>query len=128
MRKVTRRQARSWLAPMRACLQEMRSGFAPAARGYPVTRLSEKDDWVRIDYCIAGFRALIVRLFADLDTPAMFRIQRRLSAGVLISTSDIDLCMRELKEVEDALIGVTVEELKSAVATEQIAIELEAMQ
>lgn len=127
-RKVTRRQAQAWLAPMRQCFHGMRSGYAAAARGYAVTRLHEQDDYVRTDYCIAGFRALIVRLFPDIPTPHMERVQKRLAAGVLINPQDLDGCLRECKQAEDRLITVTVQALQSAVLTEQINIELEAAQ
>jgi hypothetical protein len=112
---------------MRKCFQGMRSGYADSARGYAVTRLHEQDDYVRTDYCIAGFRALIARLFPDLSTLHMERVQKRLSAGVLVSPTDLDGCLRECREAEDRLITVTVADLKSAVLTEQINIELEAM-
>lgn len=124
---VTRRQARAWLQPMRQCFHTMRSGYSEAARGYAVTRLHEQDDYVRTDYCIAGFRALIARLFPDLPTPAMERIQKRLANGVLISQQDLDAALREIRTAEDRLITVTVETLKSAVITEQIQIEMEAI-
>ena len=124
---VTRKQARAWLSPMRQCFQSMRSGYSPAARGYAVTRLHDQDDYVRTDYCIAGFRALIARLFPDLPTPHMERVQKRLAAGVLISQSDLDGCLRECREAENHLITVTVTHLQSAVRTEQIAIEFDAM-
>lgn len=124
-RRVTRRQARTWLAPMRKCFQEMRSGYSTAARGYAVTRLNDGDDWVRVDFCIAGFRALIGRLFPDLATSHMERIERRLANGVLVAQSDLDGALREIRTAEDLLIKVTREELKSAVLTEQINIEFE---
>ena len=126
-KRVTRRQAQAWLHPMRQCFQGMRSGYADAARGYAVTRLHERDDYVRTDYCIAGFRALIVRLFPDLPTPHMERAQKRLAAGVLIIQQDLDGCLRECRAAEDRLITVTVAALKSAVMTEQINIELDAI-
>lgn len=127
-RRVTRRQAQAWLAPMRKCFQEMRSGYTTSARGYPVTRLNDGDDWVRTDFCIAGFRALIGRLFPDLATSHMERIERRLANGVLVAQSDLDGAMCEIRAAEDLLITVTREELKSAVLTEQINIEIEALQ
>lgn len=126
-RKVTRRQAQAWLDPMRKCFHGMRTGYADAARGYAVTRLHEQDDYVRTDYCIAGFRALIGRLFPDLPTPHMERVQRRLASGVLIATADLDGCLRECRAAENRLITVTVANLKSAVLTEQINIEIEAL-
>ena len=40
MKRITRRQARSWLAPMRDCFAQMKTGEVDAAiRGYAVTRL-----------------------------------------------------------------------------------------
>ena len=125
--RVTRKQARAWLAPMRECFGQMRTGFAPAADGFPVTRLHDADDWARIDYCIAGFVGLIARLFPELPTPHMARVQKRLAAGVLVSQSDLDGCLRECREAENHLITVTVAHLQSAVRTEQIAIEFDAM-
>lgn len=129
MKKVTRRQARAWLHPIRQCFNTMRiTGESHAARGYAVTKVHGDDDWVRTDYCIAGFRALIERLFPKLDTSAMQRVQRRLANGVLVSNADLESCMRELRAAEDLLITVTIKDLHSAVLTEQINIEMEALQ
>ena len=59
MKKITRRQARAWHLPMRKCLRQIRAtGYADSIRGYAVTRLHASDDYARIDYCAAGFRAL----------------------------------------------------------------------
>lgn len=127
-RKVTRRQAQAWLAPMRKCLNEMRSGYSDAIRGYPVTRLHDGDDYVRVDFCIAGFQALIGRLFPAQNLEHIERVRKRLAAGVLVSQPDLERSMRELREVEDLLITVTVPDLHSAVLTEQISIEIEALQ
>ena len=125
-KRVTRRQACSWLAPMRRCLREMQTGFSPAARGYAVTRLNERGNWVRTDFCIDGFAGLIRRLFPDLDLSALERVRKRLAAGVLVSQEDLQECLRILKTTENRLITVSVSDLKSAVRTEEIAIELEA--
>lgn len=125
-KRVTRRQACAWLAPMRKCFVEMQAGFSPAARGYPVTRLNERDNWVRTDYCIAGFAGLIHRLFPDLDLSPLERVRKRLAAGVLVSQADLQECLRLLGQTENRLITVTVPALRSAVRTEEIAIELEA--
>jgi hypothetical protein len=126
-RKVTRRQAKAWLDPMRKCFTQMQSGYADSARGYAVTRLQGQDDYVRTDQCIAGFVGLIRRLFPDLDTSAMSRIQRRLASGVLVSRGDLTETLRLLKTVESKLITKTVAELQSAVTTEEIQIELDAI-
>lgn len=126
--KLTRRQAKAWLAPMRKCITQMQSGYAEAARGYAVTQLQEGSDYVRIDQCIAGFAGLIHRIFPALDTSAMDRIQRRLASGVLVSQNDLSETLRLLRTVEDCLITKTVAEIQSAVTTEEIQIELDAIQ
>jgi hypothetical protein len=127
MKRVTRRQAKVWLAPIRECFTKMRSGYSEAIRGYAVTRLNDSDEWVRSDYCIAGFVGLIQRLFPTLETPSMLRVQMRLANGVLISQKDLDLCMRELQNAEDLLITKTTKKLKKAVTDEQIKIEIDAL-
>ena len=126
--RVTRKQARAWLAPMRECFGQMRTGFVTAADGFPVTRLHDGDDWVRVDYCIAGFVGMIGRLSPGLGTAAMQRIQSRIEAGALVTTREIDAALSEIRRAEDVLVRMTVKELRSAVRTEQIAIEFEALQ
>lgn len=126
--RVTRKQARAWLAPMRECFGQMRTGFAPAADGYPVTRLHDADDWARIDYCIAGFVGMIGRLAPGLGTESMRLIQSRIEAGELVTTQEIDAALSEIRRAEDVLVRMTIKELRSAVTTEQIAIEFEALQ
>lgn len=68
------------------------------------------------------------RLFPDLAIYHMERIEKRLANGVLVAQSDLDGALREIRTAEDLLIKVTREELKSAVLTEQINIEIEALQ
>ena len=126
-KRVTRRQAQAWLAPMRKCINDMRSGFSDAARGYAVTRLHEGDDYVRVDYCIAGFQALIGRLFPTQSVQHMETIRKRLASGVLVAQSTLEGALRELREVEDLLITVSRLDLQSAVLTEQISIEMGAI-
>ena len=126
--RVTRKQARNWLAPMRECFGQMRTGFVTAADGYPVTRLHDGDDWARIDYCIAGFVGMIGRLAPGLGTEAMQRLQRQIEAGELVTTQEIDAALSEIRHAEDVIVGMPVKELASIVTTEQIAIEFEALQ
>lgn len=79
MKRITRRQARSWLSPMRDCFLQMLEGEVDAINGYPVTRLHHDDDYARIDYCIAGFRALLDRLCPEIDTAPLARLEKRLA-------------------------------------------------
>ena len=125
MKRVTRKQIRSWLAPMRSCFAQMRSGSVDSIRGYAVTRLDHNDEYARIDYCIAGFRALIARLRPDIDVSAIERIEKKLAQGVPLTIGEIDAALALVSRCEDALIKKTVAELKDAVLTEQIVIEMD---
>ena len=125
MKKVTRRQIKSWLSPMRRTFAEIKSGEVDSIRGYAVTRLDHKDEYARIDFCIAGFRALIARLCPTIDCSPLERIEKKLAAGTPLTVFEIDSAFTLLNRCENALIKVTVEKLKDAVLTEQIVIELD---
>ncbi len=125
MKRITRRQARSWLSPMRACFRQMLEGEVDAINGYPVTRLHHDDDYARIDFCIAGFRALMDRLWPELDCTPLIKLEKRFAAGVLIERDDLIAAFRLLNDVEKRLMKRTVREVKAAVLAEQIVIELE---
>jgi hypothetical protein len=113
---------------MRRCFAEMKSGFSPALNGRAVTRLHDgDDDWARVDYCIAGFVGMIGRLSPELSTKAMQQLQLQIEAGGLVTVQEIDAALAEIRRAEDVLVKLTVKELASAVTTEQIAIEMEAV-
>lgn len=116
-RKVTRREMRAWLAPIRNCFAEMRTGFVDSVQGCPVTRLSDGDDYVRIEYASSGFRALIARLLPHIDCAALELVEKRLAAGDPLIVSEIDAALRLLKRAEDELTGLDRETIKSAVLT-----------
>jgi hypothetical protein len=126
-KKITRRQVDAWLAPMRRALLEMRSGYCDAIRGYAVTRLHHADDYARVDFCLAGFRGLLERLFPGLDSTHLLRVESRLANGVPLTVGEIDAALALLKALEKPLMSKTVDEVTSAVRTEQIAIELDAI-
>lgn len=118
---------RAWLAPMRRCFAEMRSGYVDAVQGWPVTRLHGNDDYVRIEYAIRGFRALLDRLLPEIDTAPLSLIERRLAAGTPLTVAQIDAGLALLRHCEDALLRFSREEVKAAVLVEQCAIELDAL-
>ncbi len=128
MKKITRSQARAWLAPMRACFRQMKyTGVADTIRGYAVTRLHSDDDYARVDYCCAGFRALMERLCPHIDTAPLLRIERRLAAGTPLTVEQLDAAFRMLRVVENNLIQHSVAAVKDAVLVEQILIEMDEM-
>lgn len=98
-----------------------------AIHGYPVTRLHHGDDYARVDYCIAGFRALMSRLLPGTDTSPLVRVEKRLANGVPVTHADLEACMRLFREVETQLLRFTKQQLIDAATTEQIAIELEVL-
>lgn len=127
MSKVTRRQVQSWLAPMRACFAQMKTGEVDSIRGYAVTRLHHNDDYARIDFCIAGFRGLLARLVPDLDVGPLLLVERKLAHGAPLTVPEIDAAFRLLRECEGSLVGLQRNQLMDAVQAEQIVIELEAL-
>jgi hypothetical protein len=113
---------------MRKCLRQIRAtGYADSIRGYAVTRLHASDDYARIDYCAAGFRALMERICPHIDTAPLLRIEQRLAAGVPLEVEHVDASLRMLMAVENNLIKHSVAEVKEAVMIEQILIEMAEM-
>lgn len=127
MSRVTRREIRAWLEPMRRCFAEMRTGDVDSIRGYAVTRLHHADDYARIDYCIAGFRGLIARLIPCMDCGPLEVVEKRLASGVHLTIAEIDAAFGVLKLAEDSLISFDRDAIKSAVLTEQVAIEVDSL-
>ncbi len=128
MKRITRRQARAWLAPMRSCLRQIRAtGESDTIRGYAVTLLHASDDYARVDYCIAGFRGLTDRLCQHIDSAPLLRLEKLFAAGAPLTIDLIDDALRMLRMVEDELIKHTVEAVQDAVLVEQIMIELDAI-
>ena len=128
MKRITRRQARAWLEPMRSCLRGIRAtGESDTIRGYAVTRLHDRDDYARIDYCIAGFRGLTDRICPHIDSKPLLRLEQRFAAGSPLTIELIDDALRMLRIVEDELMKHTVDAVKDAVLTEQILIEMDAI-
>ena len=125
MKRVTRKQMKSWLAPMRDCFAQIRADNVDSIGGYAVTRLDHTDEYARIDHCIAGFRALIARLCPQIDVSALEKIEKKLAQGVPLTITEIDAALSLIRKCEDALVKNTVQEIKDAVITEQVCIELD---
>lgn len=127
MKRITRRQVRHWLAPMRRCFADMKTGEVDSYNGYAVARLDGDDDYCRIDFCIAGFRGLLGRLCPSMDCSPLVAVEVKLAALELLTVAEIDECLALLKRCEDALLACSVHQVKDAVLTEQITIELDQM-
>jgi hypothetical protein len=121
----TRKQAKTWLAPIRDAIAEMRTGEVDAIRGYAVTRLHTGDDYARIDYCINGFLCLIERLMPDVDLAPLKTISSRLANGVPLTLELLDNSAGILNQVEDRLIKIARRELVDAANLEQMICEVE---
>lgn len=121
----TRRQAKTWLAPIRDAIAEMRTGEVDAIRGYAVTRLHTGDDWARVDHCINGFLCLIERLMPDVDLDPLRTVSKRLASGVPLTLELLDSCVKILNAVEDRLITISRRDLIDAANLEQTICEVE---
>lgn len=127
--RVTRRQAQSFLAPMRRAIAEMRTGEVDAVHGYAVTRLpTHAAAYARLDYCLAGTRAFMERLAPHIDCAPLERVEKKLAHGTPLTMAELDACTAVLRRVEDALTGADRRTVQSVLLTTQIAIELEAQQ
>lgn len=124
-KRITRKQARAWLAPVRNALATMRTGEIEAVRGYPVTRLHWNDQWERVDWCCAGFRALINRLMPTFDTSPIFKIECKLANGAPLTIAELDSVLKALNAIETELLKFPFSAVRDAVLTEQINIEME---
>ncbi|MFA7290923.1 MAG: hypothetical protein WC023_01620 [Rhodocyclaceae bacterium] len=127
MKRVSRRKVEAWLRPMRQALREMRSGEVDSIKGYAVTRLHNRDDYVRLDFCLAGFRCLINRLFPAVDTAPLLKLETRLANGVPMTVEDIDAALALLKSLEKPLMLMSAEAVSSAVMAEQVRNEMESL-
>lgn len=124
-KKVTRRQAKAWLLPMRRCFAQMLTGYADSVRGHIVTRLHNRDEYAHVEHCIAGFIGLIERVFHGQDQAPLEKLQKRIGAGVMLESKDLHAAMALLNIIEDRLITLTVADLKHHAQAEIIAIEFE---
>lgn len=125
MSKLTRKNARQWLEPIRKAFGDMKAGEVDSIRGYAVTRIDHTDEYARIDFAINGFTALIERLLPDTPCTPMQSVSKKLAAGVPLTQGEIDACLALLNRCETRLIKVPREAIRSAVLTEQINIEVE---
>lgn len=121
----TRKQAKTWLSPIRDAIAEMRTGEVAAIRGYAVTRLHTGDDWARTDHCINGFLCLIERLMPDVDLVPLKTISGRLANGVPLTLELLDSSAAILNQVEDRLITIPRRELVEAANLELTICEVE---
>lgn len=128
MRRLTRRQAQAWLAPMRRAFKEMKDGEVDSIDGFAVTRLHAFDTYERVDACIAGFRGLLARLFKDFDSSALERVETKLSACEPLYESEINDCLALFNRCENMLVKMSIEEVQDAVVTEQIVHQIEKLE
>jgi hypothetical protein len=127
MKRMTRRQALARLAPIRRALADVRAGEVDSIRGYPVTRLNAQDDYARLDWCLNGFLSLLQRLEVGLDLAPGERLSKRLASGVLLTVGEVDAVLALLNQAENKLVGMSIDKVRDAVQTEQVAIELDSL-
>lgn len=124
MRRVTRREAIYWLAPIRATLREMAQGDISAIDDKPVTRLYPGDDYARIDFCINAFRSFLSRI-CDLNCTSLEIIEHNIATDTPITFQEVSDAFAFLNKCEDMMTGMPFAAFQSSVTTESIAIEIE---
>jgi hypothetical protein len=127
MSRLTRREMRKWLDPMRKAFREMREGEVDSLQGYAVTRIDATDEFCRIDWAINGFAAVLERIVPDLDTKPLHKVSKRLANGISFTIADVDRCLALLTAAEDRLIKIPRAKIRAAVLAEQIDIELQSL-
>jgi hypothetical protein len=127
MSRLTRREIRHWLDPMRKAFREMREGEVDSLQGYAVTRLDATDEYARIDWAINGFAAVLERLAPGLDTKPLHKVSKRLANGISFTIADVDRCLALLTAAETRLIKIPRAKIRDAVTVEQIDIELQSL-
>ena len=125
MKRMTRRQVDGWFLPIRSALNEILTGEVDAIRGYAVTHLHSRDAYERVDFCMAGFVGVLIRIFPDSDLSPMTRLQKRLANGTPIHPEEIHAALKLLKDIETPLIKADWHAIKSALTTEMIQIEMD---
>ena len=126
MKRLTRKQVDAWIAPIRHALIEMKSGETDSIRGYAVTKLREQE-YSRTDFCIEGFVGMFRRVLPGFDVSPLVKIQKRLANGLPVTMDEIDAALRFLRSTETPLIKAKWADIKDAIITEQIKIEMDEM-
>jgi len=125
MGRLGRKKAQQWLAPLRKAIRTIRTtGDVTEADGHPVMELP--DAFARIDYCVAGFSGVIRRVAPGASLVAVAEASRKLTDGQGMTVAEVDAALAELNAVEPLIARASNEQIRDAVITEQIVIELEA--
>ncbi len=126
-RRVTRRQAHALIAPMRTAMQRiLDTGESHAIDGYAVAKCHD-GEYVRLEWLCAGFRGLIQRSIPGVNIFPLLRVERRLKHEIPLLTDEITEVQKMLREFETKLIKCSVGDFQSAILTEEIQIELDAI-
>lgn len=119
MKKMTRRQAKAWLLPIRQKINEMRSGYVESYRGYAITP-AVNGVCVRLDHFIEGFTNLIELVTPCVDIGPVRTIQKRLTANTPFTLEDIDAAIRSLNQCENELVKTPIKKVMDAMNTAEI--------
>ena len=122
---MSRKQVDAWLSPVRRAFADMKTGEVDSIDGYPVTRLHAEDDYVRTDFCLAGFVGLISRVLPEVDLSPVLRVQQSLTDNDPLTVPDIDSALRLLTAITKPLMRLPWSDVISAVRTEQLSIEFD---
>jgi hypothetical protein len=103
----------------------MLGGEVDCIQGHVVMKL--EGEWSRIDYAMLGWIGCLSRMIPDADLSAMDKLHKRITNRVPVTHNEITDALSLLNVLEGRMIKLSREQIKAAVLTEQIAIELDSM-
>lgn len=124
MRRLGRRKAQQWLAPLRQALRNIRTtGEVFEAEGHALMEMP--DAFVRIDHCIEGFVRMIARVLPDAGISEICNVRNKIGTSQDMTIAEIDAALAEINVIEPMVGRLSCDAIKAAVKTEVIAIELD---
>lgn len=126
MKKVTRRKVVAWFAPLRRALVEIKAtGEVETINDQPVMTIARKDDYVRIDFCIASYVRCLKSIFPGAEYSDFTKVQHKLTAGKQITTEEIEVIQNRLNALVPLLMKTPMAVARSAMVDEQISAEFD---
>lgn len=122
---TTRRQAKSWLQPLRNALLLLKQPEINCIDGHPVCYVASINRYARIDECILGTAELIAQLFPSCDLSNLTAVADTLSLQQTCSNDAVDAALTTLKLIEDMLLWKNVKDIKSTQIREEIRFALQ---
>ncbi len=120
------RDAKVWrtFGPLYKLVRDLREGDVDAIKGEPV--LVAWGEYMSIAHTLTGFSGCFKRIAPEADLSIFDKLAKRLHNGAPITEDDVNQLEQALQLIEKIYRATPLSQLKQAILTEQIAIELDA--